>query len=478
MQASWKMAWALIFVLGAGTAHAETLWTEKSPAEAHQDAVRLPSLAPLIERAGAAVVHISTAGKEPKQGQAMDPFMELFKRFNGGQMPRVPVPHGLGTGFIIHPSGYIATNAHVVEDAEKIEVRLRDDRQPHAAKLIGADPTTDLALIKIEAHGLPVLPLGNSDELNVGDLVVAIGNPFGLDHSASFGMVSAKGRRDINPSGRSGLYDFIQTDAAINPGNSGGPLINLAGEVVGINAAVNSAGQGIGFAIPINMAKSLLPQLKENGGVTRSWLGVSIQEVTPELAQSFGLDSPTGALVSEVIDGSPAARAGVEPGDVVVGFDHKKVTTNTDLPLLAATAGVGKKVDLEVIRDGKALRLGVTLGERPNDNVLARASPGTDRGGRHAADVLGMEVSDLDGDARRQLGLPSGFKGVVISEVKADSAAAAVGLRRGDIIVKLNGRNVGNARAFARSAQGIREGSMVRLFVRRGNNGLFLAFRK
>ncbi|MEW5848622.1 MAG: Do family serine endopeptidase [Myxococcota bacterium] len=466
---------ALMFSLPA---RAEKLWTEKSTEDQKRDTITVPTMAPLIKRSSAAVVNISTnakagSGLPPGHPDIDEDVPDLFKRFHG-DMPR-PQVRGMGTGFIIHPTGYIVTNAHVVEDAETIEVRLLDDDVPRKARVVGADPPTDLALLKIDGQNLPVLPLGDSDSLEVGDFVVAIGNPFGLEHSASFGMISAKGRRDISPSGRSGLYDFIQTDAAINPGNSGGPLMNLRGEVVGINSAINAAGQGIGFAVPINMAKALLPELKDKGKVTRSWLGVSIQKVTPELAQSFGLDAARGALVSQVVDEGPSAKAGVEPGDVIVEFDGKKVGHSADLPLMAAMAGVGKTVPLKLIRDGKERVVKVTLAARPDEKQLLAAR----NGGAPAEPetVLGVRVSELTGTHREKWSLPKDFQGVVVEAVERDSPAAQAGLAPGDIIVKLNGKSASDVAAFSRLARGIQQGQMVRLFVRRGDSGMFIAFR-
>jgi len=273
------------------------------------------------------------------------------------------------------------------------------------------------------------------------------------------------------PSGRNGLYDFIQTDAAINPGNSGGPLINLRGEVVGINAAINTNGQGIGFAIPVNMAKQLIPELKERGRVRRSWLGLSIQKVTPELAQSFGLEAPRGALVSNVLGDGPGEKAGLEPGDVIVEFDGKKVVHSVDLPLMAAITDVGRTVDIKYLRDGKARAGKVTLVTRPEERELAVIAPAT------GVTELGLHVLDLDADLRQELSLPGNFKGVVVRDVAPRSEALAAGVKPADVIVKLNGRGVDGARAFQVLASGIKKGQMVRLFVRRGTTGLFLAFK-
>jgi serine protease Do len=462
-------------VIAAQLARADHLWTEKSGEEAKRDMVVLPSMGPLVRKARWAVVNITTNGKDSHGAPGGshpdgDPLDELFRRFHGGERP--PPSRGMGTGFLIHPTGYILTNHHVVEESEAIEVRLVDDDTPRTAKVIGSDEATDVALIKIDGTNLPVLSLGDSDALEVGDFVLAIGNPFGLEHSASFGMVSAKGRREINPSGRPGLYDFIQTDAAINPGNSGGPLINLRGEVIGINAAINAVGQGIGFAIPINMAKQMLPDLKSKGLVTRSWLGISIQKVTPELAQSFGLDATRGALVSQVYESGPSAGAGLEPGDVIVEFDGKKIAHSSDLPLLAAAAGVGKAVPLKYLRDGKERTAKVTLTARPTERAL--------RGVKSApveATDLGVKVVELDGALRHELGLQNDFRGVIVKEVDPLGPAASAGVKKGDIVVKLNGKAVPDVPTFVTLARQARPGQMVRLFVRRGDAGMFLAFK-
>ncbi|MDE2484492.1 MAG: DegQ family serine endoprotease [candidate division NC10 bacterium] len=381
-----------------------------------------------------AVVNISTTqmikGRGiPSRGPSGedDPFNEFFKRFFGDQ-PRQFKATSLGSGFIINKDGYILTNNHVVENATDITVKLGDSRE-FKAKLVGRDPKTDIALIKIEATNLPVIPLGNSDKLEVGEPVMAIGNPFGLNQTVTTGIVSAKGRFIGE-----GPYDnFIQTDASINRGNSGGPLINTNGEAVGINTAIFSptgGSIGIGFAIPIDMTKEVLPQLKERGQVTRGWLGVAIQPITPDLSKKFSLKQANGALVSDVMEGSPAEHAGVKQGDVIVEFDGKIVKSSTELPHLVANTPVGKEVPMKVIRDGAELTLQVKVGELKEEQVAAitSSSPKT---------KLGIDIQELNPALARKFGL-KGEKGIVITEVEPDSPGDAAGLQPGDLILEIN----------------------------------------
>ncbi|NIO12201.1 MAG: Do family serine endopeptidase, partial [Deltaproteobacteria bacterium] len=340
----------------------------------------LPDFVNLAKALRPAVVNISTSqaggGSQPSAPSPFgeeDPFSEFWRRFFGDPMPRGPFRQkSLGSGFVVDKEGYILTNNHVIESGDKIIVRLSDDEE-FEAKLIGRDPKTDIAVIKIDADiNLEIAPLGNSDDLEVGEWVLAIGNPFGLEHSVTSGIVSAKGRHI-----GAGPYDnFIQTDASINPGNSGGPLINLRGEVVGINTAIFSRGGGnigIGFAIPINLVKELLPQLKSKGKVTRGWLGVVIQGVTPAIAESLGMKKARGALVANVSSDGPAERAGVEIGDVIIEFNNQAVKESNDLPIIVARTPVGKKVEVIVLRDGKEVKLSVVIGELKDEEVLASA---------------------------------------------------------------------------------------------------------
>ena len=380
-----------------------------------------------------AVVNISTT-QVVKRGTPTrspfsedDPFNEFFKRFFGDQ-PRQFKATSLGSGFIINKDGYILTNNHVVENATDITVKLGDGRE-FKAKVIGRDPKTDIAIIKIEASNLPVIPFGNSDRLEVGEPVMAIGNPFGLNQTVTTGIVSAKGRFIGE-----GPYDnFIQTDASINRGNSGGPLINSNGEAVGINTAIFSptgGSIGIGFAIPIEMAKEVLPQLKERGQVTRGWLGVAIQPITPDLGKKFSLKQANGALISDVMEGSPAEQAGLKQGDVIVAFDGKNVKSSTDLPHIVAGTPVGKEVPVKVVRDGVEVTLQVKVGELKEEQAAAvtSTSPKT---------KLGIDIQDLTPALARKFGL-KGEKGIVITEVEPDSPADAVGLQPGDLILEIN----------------------------------------
>ncbi|NIW11368.1 MAG: Do family serine endopeptidase, partial [Gammaproteobacteria bacterium] len=332
----------------------------------------------LAEKLKPAVVNISTTmvvkqqpsfrGRPSPFGE-QDPFREFWEKFFGGEMPRERETRSLGSGFIINKEGYIVTNNHVVENAREIIVTLHNEKD-YKAEVIGKDKKTDLALIKIEAEeDLPVAPLGDSDKLGVGEWVLAIGNPFGLAETVTAGIVSAKGR----VIGAGPYDDFIQTDASINPGNSGGPLFNFWGEVVGINTAIIAAGQGIGFAIPINMAKEILPQLKEKGRVTRGWLGVGIQGVTSQLAESFGLEEKKGALVSQVFKDGPAEKAGIKQGDIILEFDGKEIKDFGDLSRIVASTPVGKTVTIKVFRNGKVIPLQATVAEMEEPTEVARA---------------------------------------------------------------------------------------------------------
>jgi serine protease Do len=460
------------------------LWTEKSDG-AMIDPRGPDGFTKLAKDASPAVVNITTSktmkspfgGRKKGRKFGANPFHEFFERFFG-EMPRKFKNRGLGTGFVIHPKGYLLTNNHVVEDADEIKVKFADDREL-SAKVVGSDPKTDVALLKVETKDdLPVVPLGDSDKLDVGAWVVAIGNPFGLGHTVTQGIVSAKGRRGIAPSGRDLPYaDFIQTDASINPGNSGGPLLNLKGEVIGINTAINAAGQGIGFAIPVNMVKVLVPQLKSRGRVVRSWLGIHIQPVSRELARSFGLSEPRGALVAEVVPGAPAAKAGLQPGDVVMSFNGHSIRRHNDLPWLASTAGVGTQASLKVMREGKELDLTLTLSEHPGDGSAVgqndSGTPGDGQGGK----ALGMRVSNVTPDLQQELGLDRP-NGAVVREVSPDSEAAQAGVQAKDVIVKVNFKPVRNAADFERVVSSLKSGDPVNFYLRRDKSYLWVAFLK
>ena len=401
----------------------------------------LPDFVALAKRMKPVVVNISTTQVSESRGQQEfgspfgddDPFNDFWRRFFGGPMPRggPQRQRSLGSGFIIDADGSILTNNHVVENAQKIVVKLSDD-QEYEAKVVGRDAKTDIAIIKINAKvALTAASLGDSDHLDVGEWVVAIGNPFGLDSTVTSGIVSAKGRHIGQ-----GPYDnFIQTDASINPGNSGGPLINLRGEVIGINTAIFSrtgGNMGIGFAIPINLAKELLPQLRGKGKVTRGYLGVLIQKVTPEIAESLGMDHGYGALVANVSKDGPADKAGVKVGDVIVEFDGKEVKDSGDLPIIVARTAVDKKIRMKVLRDKKELTLNVAVGELKDEEVVASVP---EKG------ELGMTVQKLTPQLAENLGLDK-TDGVVVTAVEPGSAADEAGVRRGDVIVEVDRKPV------------------------------------
>jgi len=423
-------------------------WREASPVAAVRASVGFPSIADLVERLKSSVVNIQvskriqTTGPFPffggPQGER-DPFRDFFERFFGEQIPREFEQKGLGSGVIVSNDGYILTNNHVVEEADEIKVKL-SDKEEYQGKVIGRDPNTDLALVKIEAaRELPAAVLGDSDQLRVGDWVIAIGNPFGLEHTVTAGIVSAKGRVI-----GSGPYDdFIQTDASINPGNSGGPLFNLQGEVVGINTAIVASGQGIGFAIPINMAKEELTQLRERGKVTRGWLGVQIQPWEPGLAQKFGLKEERGVLVGRVMEGEPAEKAGVQKGDVILEVEGHPVKDTRDLLNTVARLQPGQKAKLLILRDGKERTLYVTIGERPSE-VETSAAPGPPK-----EDRLGLSVQDVPKEMAEKLGLEKP-EGVLISGVKPGSPAAKAGLQRGDVIHEMEHQPVRNVQDYQR----------------------------
>jgi serine protease Do len=438
----------------------------------------LPDFVSLAKKMRPVVVNISTTQlSESRGGQEFgspfggddDPFNDFWRRFFGGPMPRGPQrQRSLGSGFVIDSDGFILTNNHVVENAQKIVVKLAGDDQDYEAKVVGRDPKTDIAIIKINAKtNLTAASLGDSDHLEVGEWVVAIGNPFGLDGSVTSGIVSAKGRHNITQ----GPYDnFIQTDASINPGNSGGPLINLRGEVVGINTAIFSrtgGNIGIGFAIPINLVKELLPQLRGKGKVTRGYLGVLIQKVTPEIAESLGMNKAQGALVANVSKDGPAEKAGVKVGDVIVEFDGKEVRDSGDLPIIVARTPVDKKVHMKVLRDKKEVNLNVAVGELKEEEVVASVP---EKG------ELGMTVQRLTPQIAESLGLEKA-EGVVVTAVEPGSAADEAGIRRGDVIVEIDRKAIRNVDEYKKAVAGIRKGKGILFLVRRGDSTLFLALK-
>src|SRR5262245_9873922 len=445
--------------------------------------VALPDFTELAQHVAPSVVNISTTQEVkgssggPRLGPGApgapegDPFHEFFEPFERFFGPPRRTPYkakSLGSGFVIDRAGFILTNNHVVENADEIVVKLSTSKE-FKAKVVGRDPKTDIALIEIHgASDLTPVTLGDSDGLKVGQWVVAIGNPFGLEHTVTAGIVSAMGRH-INQ----GPYDnFIQTDAAINPGNSGGPLLNTRGEVVGINTAIFSRGGGnigIGFAIPISLAKEIVPQLKEKGHVTRGWLGVMIQKVTPDIAESLGLEESKGALVADVVKEGPAEAAGLKQGDVIVEFDGKPVNDSAELPLLVARTPVGKSVKVKVIRDKSAETFTIKIAELKEEEV-AQAGTGT-------TEDLGLTVQTLTPELAETLGLDRSLKGVVVTQVEPDGPAAEAGLRRGDVILEVNRKQVKDVEAYRKAMKATGKGKSVLFLVRRGENTIFLAVK-
>jgi serine protease Do len=450
-------------------------WTNPLSAKSETPIIAgVPSFADLAQTVSPAVVNISTTKRVKGGGRVFDFFMgprerrnpmdDFFEKFFGGEnpQPREYKQKSLGSGFVIDSDGYILTNNHVVEDADEIKVILKDHKE-YEAKVIGRDSKTDLALIKIKSwRGLQLIKLGNSDELRVGDWVMAIGNPFGLENTVTAGIVSAKGRVI-----GAGPYDnFIQTDASINPGNSGGPLINLKGEVVGINTAIFAGGQGIGFAIPINVAKELISQLKEKGKVTRGWLGVMIQKVTPDLAKSFNLKEESGALVGDVTAGSPAEKAGIKPGDIIVEFDGKTIKEMSELPRLVAAVPVGKTVDVKVLREGKPLVFKVQIQELEDRKMASKGSPDKE--------MLGIFVQEFTPELARRFRMDY-EPGILVVQVAEGSPAEEAGLQEGDLIKEVNRKPVKDMKTYQDLFRSLKKGSNILFRIKRNGMNLFVS---
>jgi serine protease Do len=425
---------------------------------------QLPDFVELSQQIKPAVVNIRTS-KTVKTGRPVFPgsrdefFNEFFERFfrDAPNAPRKE--RSLGSGFIISADGFILTNNHVVEGADEIGIRLADGRT-FKGEVKGVDPKLDLALLKIDTgkKDLPVVQLGDSDSLRVGEWVIAIGNPFGLEQTVTVGIVSAKGRVI-----GAGPYDnFIQTDASINPGNSGGPLFNAKGEVVGINTAIVRGGQGIGFATPINVAKSIIPQLREKGKVVRGWLGVTVQDVSADLAKSFGLEEAQGALVSEVVKDSPADRAGIRRGDIILSLNGNEISVLNDLPRLVADRMVGEKVEIVLFREGRRITIQATLVQAPEDEEATGTT------GDATMDKLGMVVSEITPEAMRFYSIKKG-RGVLVTQVSSDGPAAEANLRPGDLILEIDSTETPDLPSFRKAVQAIQKGQIVRLLMQRGS---------
>jgi len=451
-------------------------------------AAELPDFSRLVTANGPAVVNISSEqkpatvqatrpktpfdlpdGMELPNGVPLDEFM---RRFFGelGEQPQLP-SESLGSGFIISADGYVLTNHHVVRNADEIIVRL-SDRSELPAKLVGSDERSDIALLKVDSKNgpLPTVKIGDPARLKVGEWVLAIGSPFGFDHSVTAGIVSAKGRALPQDT----YVPFIQTDVAINPGNSGGPLFNMDGEVVGINSQIYSRTggfMGLSFAVPIDVAMDVVQQLKTSGKVTRGWLGVLIQDVTRELAESFGMAQPRGALVARVMPDGPAAKAGIEAGDVILRFNGEDIVYSSDLPPRVGRTAVGRKVEVDILRAGKPKTLRLAVEQLPDQAAATVERPTATQA---ATDRLGLEVTDLTAPQRKRTNVERG--GVLVKSVEPGAAQDA-GVQRGDVILSVNSKTVKDAASFKRLIEGLPAGKVARLLVQRGENPLWLALR-
>jgi serine protease Do len=455
-----------------GVAYADWFGQDKDTAKSPEEAVLwqegstaapiIPQGVPggfadLAERVSPAVVSIRTEMTSSSSGRRrFHPFEEF--------LPSPPMPRGggVGSGFIIRTDGLIVTNEHVIRNADEIQIEFSDGTK-QSATVVGVDEKTDIALIRVETDKpLPTVAFGDSDAVRPGEWVVAIGNPFDLDHTVTAGIVSAKHRSLL------GSYDdYLQTDAAINPGSSGGPLLNLSGEVIGINTAIREGANTVGFTIPINMAKQLIPQLFASGHVTRGWLGVVIQDLSPDLAEKFEVEDREGALVSKVAIDGPAQEAGVRVGDVIVEFDGEKIASYNELPRIVAAASVGREVDVVVVRSGKRKTVGVTLGELPGESFTPASAP--------TSSELGLHMQTLTQELAERLELPEA-EGALVSQVEQGSPAEAAGLRRGDIVLEVNREAVKSPKDVAKHVR--KEGASVLFLVQRGDRTQFYVVKR
>ena len=424
-----------------------------------------PSLAGLVEKQKPSVVNISTTSVVkrgnmfPDFGEG-DIFEDFFKRFFQNDREREFRKKGLGSGFIVTKDGYIVTNNHVISKAEDIQVVLHDGSR-HTAEIVGQDVKTDLAVLKIKpGKKLKPVVFGDSARLRIGDWVMAIGNPFGLGYTVTVGIVSAKGRS----LGLGAYDDFIQTDASLNPGNSGGPLFNLMGEVIGVNTAIAARGQGIGFSIPVNMAKGVISQLMEKGKVVRGWLGVIIQPMTQEIAESMGYESTDGALISDISPGSPADKSGLKRGDVVVKFDGEPIKEFTSLPKMVGMKAPGTSAEIRVLRDGKHMNVSVVLGEMPNSELPAQSGKEGD-----------IELSDITPDIAARFGLED-KTGVLVVNVNGGSSAWEAGFRPGDLILEVDKRPVADLEDYNKIVAGLKPGKQYLFLVKKRKNTIYISY--
>ncbi len=454
-------------------------WVLPAMAAKNQGTIMVPAnFSQLAEQAKTGVVNIQTVKTIQGGGRVFQHFfgspfgggkegMERFFSPFPNQRPQSRKEKSLGSGFIISKDGYIVTNNHVIQDADQIKVILHDDKE-YDAQIIGSDPMTDLALIKIDAKKLEPLKFGSSSNAKVGSWVVAIGSPFGLEQTVTAGIISAKGRII-----GSGPYDdFIQTDASINPGNSGGPLLNLEGEVIGINTAIIKSGQGIGFAIPSDLATGIIDQLTESKQVSRGWMGVAIQNVTKELAEYYGIKETSGVYVAKVYEENPADRAGIKTGDVIVMINGRRINTSRDLTVTIANLKVKETIKVKLIRRGKEKIVAVTLGKRPDQNPEILAT-------NDGYDTFGFMFKQVDDAIAQKLGYPVGIKGLILTKIKPDSPASRSGVRVGDLLIELNHKKVAKASEYQNYLGKLEKEDLVQLLFRRGNSHVFVVqFKK
>jgi serine protease Do len=461
-----------------------TRWGKDSPPSIsvsatpiNRDAKLDTSFAPVIKKAAPSVVNIYSS-RIVRNQRMRNPLLDdpVFRQFFGNQMPqpddqpRTRKENSLGSGVIISPDGYILTANHVVSGADEIKVAVAGNKNEYTAKVIGTDPQTDVAVLKIDANSLPAITLADSDQLEVGDMVMAIGNPFGLGQTVTMGIVSALGRNGL---GFNGYENFIQTDAAINPGNSGGALVDAEGRLVGINTAIYSrsgGNQGVGFAVPINMARHVVERLISGGKVTRGYLGISPQDLTAGLAEQFDLPSQNGALVGDVMSGTPADKSGIKPGDIIVAFNGKPITDAHGLQLSVSECAPGSSATVKLLRNGQMKTFTVKLAQLP-DRGLPPGDGQDDSGNTANTDALdGVTVADVDSDVRQQLKMPDNINGAVVTDVDSDSNSADAGLQKGDVIVEINQHAVGSAKDAIKLCQQAKGGKiLLKIWQRNGD---------
>ncbi len=428
----------------------------------------------VVQAVSPSVINISTTRvmKREQDSIFQDPFFDFFDPFH--RSPKKWKEQSLGSGVVVSSDGYIVTNNHVIEHADEIMVTLYDGRT-FKARVVGVDSKTDLALIRIKANDLPTIPWGSSRDLKVGEFVLAIGNPFGLSHTVTMGIVSAVGRANV---GIADYEDFIQTDAAINPGNSGGPLVNIKGELVGINTAIFSRSggyQGIGFAVPSDMARVIIEQLRQKGRVVRGWIGVTIQNLTPELARNFGLPKVGGALVSDVFRGSPAEKAGVKRGDIIIEFNGRKIPGVSSLRNMVAQSRVGLEAPIKLVRRGKELKLRIRIAELPGE--FAEISSLPEGGGGGDNPLSGLTVTEITSSIARQLGISPAERGVVVVNVEEGSPPDRAGIKKGDLIQEVDRRKIGSYRDWKDILEGLKERNLVVVFLNRAGRRFYVAVK-